>query len=153
MTAGIGVLLALTCATWFNNALQWYTQFTTYGLFSAIADQTGDEGFVRYHKAYQKRLPATIYVPFGILMVLSVTALFVRPDELGVGGAVLLLVLNAAIGAISGALAAPVHMRVDRQGRLEASDAAALLRWNACRLAVATASSIAVTYFLVQAID
>lgn len=142
MDAGAVTLALLACLTWANWTLHYHTHVGTYALFPAVAAHSGGDGFVGYHRAYEKRLPLTMYAPWSALMVASVAFCVVRPDDIGLPVALVLLVLNASIAVLSIAFAAPVHSRIDDRGSLVAEDARALLRWNAVRLAVATASAL-----------
>ena len=66
-------------ATFFNNALQFYTQVETYPLFGWVPR----EGFVAFHEEYQRRLPVAIYAPYALLMVSNVLlALYINYERL-----------------------------------------------------------------------
>lgn len=150
MDAGAVTLALLTCLTWANLTLHYYTQVGTYALFPAVASHAGRDGFVGYHQAYERRLPLTVYAPWSALMAASFAFCVVRPDDVGLPVALVLLVLNASIAGLSIAFAAPVHGRIDDHGGLSPEDARALLRWNAVRLAVATVSALLVGGVLVS---
>jgi hypothetical protein len=138
--AGRSLLLLLALLTALNWAVHFYTQTVTYRLFPTVAQAAGGPGFVRYHRAYEARLPWSVYVPWTLLTLTSLAFVFLRPDGVGPAWPVVLFVLNASIAPISLLFAAPVHRAVDRTGDLTAAQAAALLRWNGVRLVVATAS-------------
>lgn len=140
MDAGRAVLLVLALLTAANWAVHYYTQTVTYRLFPTVAAAAGGPGFVTYHQAYESRLPVSVYVPWGTLTLASAALILVRPAGLGLAWPIVLLVLNASIAPISLAFAAPVHRRVDAAADLAPHHAAALLRWNAVRLAIATVS-------------
>lgn len=144
MDAGRTVLLVLSLLTALNWAVHYYTQTVTYRLFPAVAAQAGGAGFVRYHQAYERRLPVSVYLPWAALTAASAVFVAVRPAGLGVGPPLALLLLNVSIAALSVAFAAPVHRRVDAAGALDAGAARALLRYNGIRLAIATASLLVV---------
>ena len=146
MTLGLVFFVVVVFATFFNNALHFYTQVQTYPLFAWV----GRNEFVPFHEEYQRRLPVAIYAPYSLLMAANVLLLFVRPAEVAVGWVVVLLILNASILVESLALAAPVHHRMDRQTGNDKDEAARLIRLNAIRLAAATASSLLVAYLLLQ---
>ena len=145
---GLGLLtfVVVVFATFFNNALHFYTQVQTYPLFAWV----GREEFVPFHKEYQRRLPVAIYAPYSLLMAANALLLFFRPPEVAVGWVVALLILNASIIVESLALAAPVHYRMDRQTRNDKGEVRRLIRLNAARLAASTASSVLVAYLLVR---
>jgi hypothetical protein len=143
---GLVTFVVVVFATFFNNALHFYTQVQTYPLFAWV----GREGFVPFHKEYQRRLPLAIYAPYSLLMAANALLLFVRPAEVAVGWVVALLILNASIVVESLALAAPVHYRMDRQTRNDKGEVRRLIRLNGVRLAAATASSALVAYLLVR---
>jgi hypothetical protein len=146
MSFGLAIFVVLVFATFFNNALHFYTQVQTYPLFAWV----GREGFVPFHKVYQRRLRLTIYAPYSLLMAANALLLLFRPAEVAVGWVVVLLILNASILVESLALAAPVHHRMDQQTGNDKDELARLLRLNAIRLAAATASSLLVAYLLVR---
>jgi len=143
--AGRSVLLILSLLTALNWAVHWYTHTVTYRLFPTVAAAAGGPGFVRYHQAYEGRLPLSVYAPWAALTGVSAVLLAVRPPGLGIVWPLVLLLLNAAIAVLSLILAAPVHRRVDAAGALAEADARALLRANGLRLAVASASLLTVT--------
>ena len=144
MNAGLAVLLVLALLTALNWGVHYYTQTVTYRLFPQIAAAAGDVAFVAYHRAYERQLPWSVYLPWSALMAGSAAFVAVRPAGLGVGWSIVLLVLNGSIAPLSLLFAAPVHRRVDATGRLTQDDAAALMRWNGVRLAVATVSLLTV---------
>lgn len=144
MGFGLWVLLVLAFATFFMNAIHWYTQVETYPLFSWVPK----EGFVSFHKEYERRLPVALYVPYSVLMVANVLLFFSAPEGVGFGWTVVLFVLNAFIAAESLAFAAPVHYRMDREGKDEGA-VRKLVLLNSLRLVAGTASSFVVLYLLV----
>ena len=146
MSLGLVTFVVVVFATFFNNALHFYTQVQTYPLFAWVHR----DGFVPFHKEYQRRLPLAIYAPYSLLMAANALLLFVRPAEVAVGWVVALLILNASIVVESLALAAPVHYRMDRQTRNDKGEVRRLIRLNGVRLAAATASSALVAYLLVR---
>jgi hypothetical protein len=144
MDAGRSPLLLLALLTALNWAVHYYTQSITYRLFPTIAQAAGGTAFVRYHRAYEARLPWSVYVPWSLLTLASLAFVVVRPDGVGPAWPVGLLVLNVSIAPISLLFAAPVHRTVDHTGDLAPSQAAALLRWNGIRLIIATVSLVVV---------
>ena len=146
MGFGLATFVVVVFATFFNNALHFYTQVQTYPLLAWV----GREEFVPFHKQYQRRLPVAIYAPYSLLMAANALLLFFRPAEVTVGWVIVLLILNASILVESLALAAPVHRRMDRQTGNDKGEVGRLIRLNAARLAAATASSVLVAYLLVQ---
>ncbi len=82
MSFGLAIFVVLVFATFFNNALHFYTQVQTYPLFARV----GRDEFVVFHKEYQRRLPLAIYAPYSLLMAANVLLLFIRPAELASGG-------------------------------------------------------------------
>ena len=97
MDVGRCVLLLLALLTALNWAVHYYTQTVTYRLFPVVADASGGAGFVRYHRAYEARLPWSVYLPWALLTLTSVAFVLVRPAGLGATAPVVLLVLNASI--------------------------------------------------------
>src|SRR4028119_335040 len=59
MSFGLAIFVVVVFATFFNNALHFYTQVQTYPLFTRV----GRDEFVAFHKEYQRRLPHPIYAP------------------------------------------------------------------------------------------
>lgn len=131
-------LLALTALNW---TIHWYTQMVTYRLFPDVARHMTGPHFVAYHRAYQGRLIWAIYLPWSLLMAVSI-AFVAAPLEGTAPAAWTLLALNTAIGGISVLFAAPVHARIDRKERLEKEDARGLLQANALRLVTASVSLV-----------
>jgi hypothetical protein len=135
------VLVAVVVATSFNLALQYATQVATYPLFAHL----GRDSFVGYHQAWERRLPLTIYAPYGALVAADVLLLALRPPGVALGWVLALLALTAAVTAISVLLAVPVHRKLDRIGEPTADGVRGLLVANGLRLAsMATATAIAV---------
>ncbi|CAA9461053.1 MAG: hypothetical protein AVDCRST_MAG02-2288 [uncultured Rubrobacteraceae bacterium] len=146
MGLGLATFVVVVFATFFNNALHFYTQVQTYPLFAWV----GRDGFVPFHKEYQRRLPLAIYAPYSLLMAANALLLVFRPAEVAVGWVISLLILNASVLVESLALAAPVHYRMDHQTGNDKGEVGRLIRLNAVRLAASTASSIIVVYLLVR---
>jgi hypothetical protein len=150
MEMGHVVLLTLALLTALNPAVHYYTHVVTYALFPVIAATAGGPGFVRYHQAYESRLPWSVYLPWSALSLTSLAFVFVHPPGVGPVWPVALLVLNVSIAPISLAFAAPVHRDIDVDGALSEEHASALLRWNAVRLLVAGVSPVVVTVLALQ---
>ena len=146
MSLGLATFVVVVFATFFNNALHFYTQVQTYPLFASV----GRDGFVPFHKEYQRRVPLAIYAPYTQLMAANALLLFFRPVEVSLGWVISLLIFNASILVESLALAAPVHYRMDRQTANDKDEVRRLVRLNGVRLAASTASSIIVVYLLVR---
>lgn len=143
MEFGVVVLLVLAFATFFMNAIHWYTQIQTYPLFSWVPK----EGFVSFHKEYERRLPVALYAPYTLMMAANVLLFFFRPEGVGLGWVIALFVLGAFIMAESLAFAAPVHSRLDRDGKDDGA-VKKLIFFNLLRLVVGTTSSLIVLYLL-----
>lgn len=146
VSLGLATFMVVVFATFFNNALHFYTQVQTYPLFAWV----GRDGFVPFHKEYQRRLPLAVYAPYSLLMAANALLLFFRPAEVPLGWVIPLLILNASILVESLALAAPVHYRMDRQTGNDKGEVRRLVRLNGVRLAASTASSIIVVYLLIR---
>lgn len=146
MSLGLAVFVVMAFATFFNNALHFYTQVQTYPLFGWV----GRDEFVPFHQEYQRRLPAAIYAPYSLLMAANALLLFSPPAEVPVWSVVLLLILNASILVESLAFAAPVHYRTDRQTGDDKGEVRRLIRLNSTRLAAATTSSVPVAFLLLR---
>lgn len=143
MGFGVAAFLVLAFATFFMNAIHWYTQVQTYPLFSWVPK----DGFVAFHGEYERRLPLALYAPYALLMVANVLLFFFAPEGVGLGWVGLLFLLNVFIMAESLALAAPVHHRMDREGKDEKA-IKRLIFFNLLRLLAGTASSLVVLYLL-----
>ncbi len=131
------VLVAVVATTLFNLALQYATQVGTYPLFARL----GPESFPGYHAAWERRLPVTIYLPYGALVVSDVLLLVVRPDGVGIGWAIVLLALAAGVTLASVLVAVPVHRRLDAIGEATPDGIRGLLVGNGLRLACLAAAS------------
>ncbi|MFQ4135204.1 hypothetical protein PGN35_002685 [Nodosilinea sp. PGN35] len=138
------VFVVAVFATFFNNALHWYTQVSSYPLFGWV----GPGEFVPFHQEYERRLPLSIYLPYGLLMASTGLLVFVRPAAVPLGWVVVLLGLNASIMAISLTFAVPVHSRLDRQGYSDSAGLRKLIRYNGLRLAASSLSSAIVLCLL-----
>lgn len=139
------VLLLVAVTSALNTGLQYYTTVSTYPLFSDLPA----EAFVGYHQAYERRLPLAIYLPYALLMAGNLLLLFVRPAAVALGWVVLLLVLNGSIMAVSLAFAAPVHARLDREGK-RAELLMLLRRYNLPRLLASAAGTLVLSLLLAQ---
>jgi len=142
------ILLLVTLTSALNTGLQYYTTVSTYPLFSDLPA----EGFVRYHQAYERRLPLAIYLPYTVLMLGNLLLLVVRPEAVALGLVVLLLALNGSIMALSLAFAAPVHARLGQEGK-RAELLALLRRYNLPRLVASTASTLLLGTLLAQVVS
>jgi hypothetical protein len=139
------LLLLVALTTFFNTGLQYYTTVSTYPLLQSLPDA----GFVAYHKAYQRTLPWSIYLPYTLLMLSTLALLVVRPEAAALGWVLLLLVLDGSIMAVSLAFAAPVHARLDREGK-RPELLSLLRRYNLPRLLAASLSSLLVLALMAQ---
>ena len=145
MNIGIIIFAATVFAVFFNNALHWYTQVSTYPLFAWI----GREDFVKYHTEYQRRLPFSIYAPYSVLMLSNALLFFYRPAEIELFWVIFIFVLNLSVMILSLLFAAPVHYRLDREGKDERG-VNQIIFYNSLRLVAATASSAIVFYLLLK---
>lgn len=144
MSTEIIVFVIAAFATFFNNALHWYTQVTTYPLLSWV----GQAEFVSFHKEYERRLPFSIYVPYTLLMLSTLLLIFFRPAGVNLGWVFMLLVLNASIMIVSLVFAVPIHSRLDRQGYSDKAGIRKLIRYNSIRLIASSVSSSIMLYLL-----
>ena len=145
MNVATSIFLVAVFATFFNNALYWYTQITTYPLFAWV----GKQEFVPFHKEYERRLLFLIYLPYTLLMVSNTLLFFIRPASMGVAWVAILFMLNLSIMAESLALAAPIHAQLDREGKHDGK-IRRLVRYNVFRLAASTISSGMIAYLLAR---
>ncbi|WP_323352642.1 hypothetical protein [Leptolyngbya sp. CCNP1308] len=136
-------------ATFFNNALHWYTQVSSYPLFGWV----GPGEFVPFHQEYERRLPFSIYMPYSLLMVSTLLLVFMRPAMVPLGWVLVLLGLNASIMAISLIFAVPVHSRLDRQGYSDSTGLRRLIRYNGVRLVASSLSSAIMLYLLARVLS
>jgi hypothetical protein len=146
MSTAIIVFVVAAFATFFNNALHWYTQVTTYPLLSWV----GQAEFVSFHKEYERRLPFSIYVPYTLLMFSTLLLISFRPVEIELGWVFVLLVLNASIMIVSLVFAVPIHTRLDRQGYSDKVGIRELIRYNRVRLIISSTSSIIMLYLMIN---
>lgn len=146
MSIEIIVFVIAASATFFNNALHWYTQVTTYPLFGWV----GQTEFVSFHKEYERRLPFSIYIPYVLLMLSTLLLAFVHPVEVKLGWVLMLLVLNVSIMIISLTFAVPIHNRLQRQGYSDKGGIRKLIQYNSVRLIASSASSVIMLYLLIN---
>jgi hypothetical protein len=130
------------------NAIHWYTQVQTYPLLAWVPK----EGFVPFHKEYERRLPVALYAPYTLQMLATALLFFFRPEGVELGWVVVLFLLGAFIVAESLVFAAPVHYQMDREGKDDRA-IRRLIFFNSLRLAAGTASSIAVLYLLARVLS
>jgi hypothetical protein len=102
----------------------------------------------RLDQEYERWLPLAIYLPYTLLMAGNLL-LFVRPETVALSWLVLLLLLNGSIMAASLALAAPVHARLDHEGK-RAELLLLLRRYNLPRLVASAASRLSTSVLLAQ---
>jgi hypothetical protein len=145
MNIEIIVFVIAASATFFNNALHWYTQVTTYPLLGWV----GQTEFVSFHKEYERRLPFSIYIPYMLLMLSTLLLAFVRPAEIKLGWVLVLLMLNASIMITSLTFAVPIHNRLHRQGYSDKGNIRKLIQYNSVRLIASSASSVIMLYLLI----
>lgn len=131
------VFVIAASITFFNNALHWYTQVTTYPLFNWV----GQAEFGSFHKEYERRLPFSIYLPYTLLMLSTLLLTVVRPAEIKLEWVLVLLALNASIMLISLRFAVPIHDRLQRQGYPDKGSILRLIRYNSVRLVASSVSS------------
>ncbi len=146
MSIEIFVFVIAAFATFFNNALHWYTQVTTYPLLSWV----GQTEFVSFHKEYERRLPFSIYAPYTLLMLSTLLLLFFHPAEIELGWVFMLLILNASIMVVSLVFAVPIHSRLDRQGYSDKAGIRGLMRYNSVRFIASSTSSIIMLYLTMR---
>ncbi|GAB4472027.1 MAG: hypothetical protein OHK0037_31670 [Elainellaceae cyanobacterium] len=144
MSTEIIVFVVAAFATFFNNALHWYTQVTTYPLLGWV----GQAEFVPFHKEYERRLPFSIYAPYALLMFSTFLLIFFRPVEIELGWVFVLLTLNVSIMIVSLVFAVPIHTRPDRQGYSDKAGIRELIRYNRVRLIISSTSSIIMLYLM-----
>lgn len=145
MSREIIVFVIAAFATFFNNALHWYTQVTTYPLFGWV----GKAEFVSFHKEYERRLMFSIYAPYTLLMLSTLLLIFFRPAEIGLSWVLILLALNASVMIVSLKFGVPIHNRLDSQGYSDKRGIKGLIRYNSIRLTSSTVSSAIMLYLLV----
>jgi hypothetical protein len=146
MSTEIIVFVVAAFATFFNNALHWYTQVTTYPLLSWV----GQAEFVSFHKEYERRLPFSIYAPYALLMFSTLLLIFFRPAEIALGWVFILFILNASIMIVSLVFAVPIHSRLDHQGYSDKAGIRKLIRYNSVRLITSSISSIIMLYLMIS---
>lgn len=146
MSIEIFVFVIAAFATFFNNALHWYTQVTTYPLLSWV----GQTEFVSFHKEYERRLPFSIYVPYTLLMFSTLLLIFFHPAEIELGWVFMLLILNASIMVVSLVFAVPIHSRLDRQGYSDKAGIRGLMRYNSVRFIASSISSVIMLYLTMR---
>ena len=149
MNTDLIVFIAVVFFTFFNNALHWYTQLTTYPLFAWV----GRKEFLGFHLEYQRRLPFSIYAPYSLLMISTLLLFVFRPAQISSVWVISLTVLNAAIMFESLIFAAPIHKRLDAQEFGDETRIRQLIRYNGVRVVTSSVSSIAVLYLLTKVLS
>jgi len=77
----LATFLVVVFATFFNNALHFYTRVQKYPLFARV----GREEFVPFHKEYRRRLPIAIYAPYSLLMAANAPLFCGEPSARSAG--------------------------------------------------------------------
>lgn len=105
------VLLASATSTLFMVGLAWFVQIVHYPLFPVVEEA----GFPAFHDLHSRRTSLVVIVPMSVELVSSI-ALAIEPPE-GVGPLALAgAVLAACIWVLTGAVLAPMHGRIGREG-------------------------------------
>lgn len=126
----IAAAFVLTLTLWAGIMI--YAWAATYPMFRGI----GVAEFVPVHRIYERGLPIGVYVPFGLMGVAVLAAVLARPVD--VPGHALWLAAGALGGGIvtTAFCAAPMHIRLIREGKDEGR-IERMLRCNAWRAAAA----------------
>jgi hypothetical protein len=133
---------ALVATQLFWAGTMWYSQFNTYPMFAAVSA----EDFRPLHASYEQGLPIAVYLPFGIALLVGLTAL-IRLWAISAPIWLTVLALGLAGGVVTTAFgAAPLHIWLIENGQ-DMSKIQSLLMWNAARNAsamLAAASSLVI---------
>lgn len=140
------VFVIAAFATFFNNALHWYTQFTTYPLFNWV----GQTEFSSFHHEYKRRLSFSIYIPYTLLLLSTLLLAFIRPAEVPLVHVLVLLLLNLSIMIISLVWAVPIHQRLQQKGSSDKNGIRRLIGYNTIRLIVSSASSLLMANLMIR---
>ena len=105
------VLLACVASTLFMVGLAWFVQVVHYPLFPMV----GDERFAAFHEAHSSRTSLVVALPMLVELVSSL-ALVTNPPGDEAWLAILGAVLAVAIWVLTGAVLAPLHGRIGREG-------------------------------------
>jgi hypothetical protein len=129
-------LAVLTAGTAWSTALGWQAQLVSYPLFRAV----GEEDFAAYHRQYDRSIPAVVIVP-GIASFLAGCAFWwTRPADVPAPAAAVVSAAGVVSLGSTALWAVPMHDRLDRAGRSEAT-IDSLLRANRLRTAALTLST------------
>lgn len=134
---GQALLIAVAIVSAFNTAIQYYSQVATYPLFAALPAGA----FTPYHAAYERRLPASVHVPYGFLIGSNLVLIAAQLDGIGWEWPIAMLALNLAITPISLLMAVPAHTRLAAQGFADRAGMRVLLQANGLRLTVSAAAT------------
>ncbi len=105
------VLLASAASTLFMVGLAWFVQIVHYPLFPVV----DEAAFPAFHDLHSRRTFPVVIVPMSVELVSSI-ALAIEPPE-GVGPLALAgAVLAVGIWVLTGAVLAPMHGRIGREG-------------------------------------
>ncbi|WP_369138329.1 hypothetical protein [Modestobacter versicolor] len=129
-------LAVLTAATAWSTALGWQAQLVSHPLFRAVRE----EDFSAYHRQYDRTIPVVVIVP-GIASFLAGCAFWwTRPVDVPRPVAAVVAAAGAVSLGSTALWAVPMHDRLDRVGRSEAT-IDSLLRANLLRSAALTVST------------
>lgn len=126
----IAIGFVLTLTLWAGVMI--YAWAATYPMFRGI----GEAEFVPVHKIYERGLPIGVYIPFGLMGLAVVAALATRPAD--VPAPALWLATAALAGGIvtTAFCAAPMHIKLIREGK-DAARIELMLRCNTVRAGAA----------------
>lgn len=137
-----GVLLACAASTLFMVGLAWFVQVVHYPLFPLV----GEERFATFHEAHSSRTSLVVGLPMLVELVSSL-ALVTDPPGGEAWLAILGAILAVAIWVLTGAVLAPQHGLIGREGPT-ARNLQRLVRWSWPRTVLWTGHGIVVVAML-----
>jgi hypothetical protein len=124
------VFVVVVFATGFCAAVNAYTYRIAYPLWGFV----GGEAFRAVHREYMRRLDWIITVPHVAMFFSAAAMIWERPWFVGLGEAVVLFGLEAAVVGVSAFVAGPVHGRFTRTGVADEAGLRLLVRVSALRV-------------------
>lgn len=142
MDATLLFILILTALSLYCTGASWMLQVVCYPTFLLV----GAAEFVPFHVSFGRRLMIAV-IPMFLTCVGMFVLLFIRPEAVPQGAAIIAAICGVIILATTIILEVPKHLKLDKDGK---SDALihGLVRDNLPRTAAWTVASITLVYIL-----
>ncbi|HEV2237749.1 MAG TPA: hypothetical protein VGR57_13905, partial [Ktedonobacterales bacterium] len=123
--------------TLYMTGMIWSMQVLEYPLFALV----GSKEFPAYHRRHNQGLPIFVILPSLAALASAVVLIFTRPARLPLWSNVVVAAIDLGVVAITAALEAPLHAKLDREGYSE-TVIRQLVRGNWIRTVLWTANGL-----------